>query len=88
MSIVKLNCKIYLKKKDNKIEIDKDGILKIYLNAIREKGKANKAIIEIISNVFLIKKYNISIISGFTTINKIIEIKTNKTKEELLAFLN
>lgn len=88
MNIIKISCKIYLKNEKNKIELDENGILKIYINAIREKGKANKEIIEVISKVFLIKKYNITIVSGFTTTFKIISIQTEKTKEDLLQSLS
>lgn len=87
MNCIKFTAKIYLKKEENKIKLEENNILGIYINAVREKGKANKAVIEIISTIFLIKKYNINILSGFATIYKVIEIKTEKTKEELLQFL-
>jgi uncharacterized protein YggU (UPF0235/DUF167 family) len=82
INIIKINCKIYLKKEKNKIELDESGSLKIYINAIGEKRKANKAIIEIILKFFFIKKYNITILSGFCRLNKLIEIRKEKTREE------
>ncbi len=84
---MRLVCKVYSKKEFNKIELCDDFSLKIFIKEVREKGRANKALIEIISDTLLIKKYNIKIISGFTTLNKIVQIITNKTKEDLLSIL-
>jgi uncharacterized protein YggU (UPF0235/DUF167 family) len=87
MNTIKLFCKVFLKKDKKDIKLDQSGVLIIYINSIREKGKANKAIIDLISTVFLIKKYNINIISGFTTLQKVIEINTEKKKEDLFSLL-
>lgn len=87
MNTIKLFCKVFFKKDKNYIKLDHSGVVNIYIHAIREKGKANKAIIDLISTIFLIKKYNINILSGFTTLHKVIEINTEKTKEELFALL-
>ncbi|MCX5693234.1 MAG: DUF167 domain-containing protein [Candidatus Omnitrophica bacterium] len=59
----------------------KEGIEKISENSYRikvslppEKGKANKRVIELLSEEFDIKKQNIRIVSGETSSRKIIEI--------------
>jgi len=49
-------------------------IFKVYLNSNREKGKANKELIETIANYFNISKSKVSIVSGFTTTRKKIVI--------------
>lgn len=43
-----------------------DGMLKVKLAAPAEKGKANKALIELLSDTFGIKKNDVKIISGET----------------------
>jgi uncharacterized protein YggU (UPF0235/DUF167 family) len=45
-------------------------IFKVYLNSNREKGKANKELIETIANYFNISKSKVSIVSGFATTRK------------------
>jgi len=59
----------------------KEGIEKISENSYRikvslppEKGKANKRVIELLSEEFDIKKQNIRIVSGETSSRKIIDI--------------
>lgn len=51
-----------------------DGALKIAITAAPEKGKANKAIINMISKLLKIPKNSIKIVSGETTSRKKIEI--------------
>jgi uncharacterized protein len=50
-------------------------ILKVKVNQPPEDGRANKAVIEILADYFKVKKSAVSIISGETSRNKIIEIK-------------
>ena len=56
---------------------DADGneVQKVYVNAIRENGKANIAVIELLSKTFKIKKSAIKIVKGETSQNKIVEIE-------------
>jgi uncharacterized protein YggU (UPF0235/DUF167 family) len=49
-------------------------IFKVYLNSNREKGKANKELIDVLSNYFNTSKSKISIVSGMTTTRKKIAI--------------
>jgi uncharacterized protein len=55
---------------ENKPELS----LKIKVRAIPEKGKANQAVIEYLSEIFDIKKQQIEIISGLTSNHKMINI--------------
>lgn len=87
MNILKLICKVFPNKKQNKIKLLENNILKINIIAIPKKGQANKALIEIISQILLIKKYNIKIISGLMTSIKIIEVVTEKTRDDLFLLL-
>jgi len=52
-----------------------DSCLKVRLKAIREKGKANKALIELLSSHFQVPKSFITIESGFTSPLKRIRIE-------------
>ncbi len=51
-----------------------DWILKIRINSIPEKSKANKELISFISKTLEIKKINIKIISWLTSKNKTLRI--------------
>ena len=52
-----------------------DGALKIAITAAPEKGKANKAIVNLLSRLLKIPKNSIKIVSGETSSRKIIEIE-------------
>lgn len=54
-----------------------DGVLKIKCRAVAEKGKANKAVIDIISKYYKISKSNIKIIKGKKNSKKTILIQDN-----------
>ncbi len=61
--------------KKQRIEKDLLGILHIYITQPPLKGKANKAVIEVLANYFKTKKNSIFLISGIKSKNKIFEIK-------------
>ncbi len=52
-----------------------DGALKIAITAAPEKGKANKAIVNLLSRLLKIPKNSIKIVSGETSSRKIIAIE-------------
>ncbi len=60
--------------KENKILTFKDNILKIKIKAPQIEGKANKALIDFLSEEFKVAKSCIVIKSGMLSKNKIIEI--------------
>ncbi len=77
---MKISIKVIPNAKQN--EIAEDGfddagarILKIRVNQPPEDGKANKAAIELLAKYLKVKKSAVSIISGETSRNKIVEIK-------------
>ncbi|MBF0252253.1 MAG: DUF167 domain-containing protein [Candidatus Omnitrophica bacterium] len=53
---------------------EEEGALKAYLRSAPDKGKANKELIELISDKFDIPKKNVKIISGLTSKTKIVEV--------------
>jgi len=71
---MKLNIKVIPKSKQNNIEeVGKDNF-KIHLTTVPEKGKANEAVIKMLSKHLHIAKSKIKIIKGLTQRDKIIEI--------------
>lgn len=57
------------------IEILEDETVKIAISAPPEKGKANKELVKFLNKEFGVEKYNISIISGGVTKNKLVKMK-------------
>jgi len=76
---MKISIKVIPGAKQNEIVegFDEAGtrILKVRVNQPPEDGKANKAAIELLAKYLKVKKSAVSIISGETSRNKIIEIK-------------
>ncbi|MBL7130362.1 MAG: DUF167 domain-containing protein [Candidatus Omnitrophica bacterium] len=68
-----INIKVIHKAKKNLVKEVKDG-LKIYVTSPPEKGKANVAVINLLSKFLNVKKYQINILSGQHSRNKVIEI--------------
>ncbi|MCX6714268.1 MAG: DUF167 domain-containing protein [Candidatus Uhrbacteria bacterium] len=66
--------------RQNKIEWIDEETVKISVTAIAEKGKANDAVIEVLSNDLDIAKSRIEIVRGKTTRIKQVEIN-NVTRE-------
>jgi len=71
---MKLIVKVIPNSKENKVLGDKDGSIKVKLTAPAKEGKANKALIELLSDYFNIPKSSIFIISGSSSKTKIVDI--------------
>ncbi len=56
-----------------------DGTLKVKLTAPPVDGRANIALVDLLSNYFTVKKIHIKIISGLTSKNKIVKIEEHHT---------
>jgi len=71
--------KIFVKAKPlsraTKIEKVDDNHFIVWVKEPPFKGLANKAIIKIISDYFFVQADEVKIVSGFTSSNKLIEIK-------------
>ena len=59
--------------KQNKI-VENDDVLRVYTTTAPEKGKANGAVIDLLSDYFKIPKSKIKILKGDTSRDKIISI--------------
>lgn len=68
-----INIKVVSKAKRNLVKQTKDG-LKVYVTSPPEKGRANVAVIEMLSKFLNVKKYQINIKNGQHSKNKVIEI--------------
>ena len=58
--------------------------LKICINSVPEKGKANKELLDFLAKVLDVAKSELAVKTGLTDRWKIIEIKTNKNLDEKL----
>ena len=80
---MKLNIRVLPRSSKNEVVGQmRDGVLKIKLTAPPVEGKANEALIEILSEHFKVQKNKIKIVKGLTSRNKIVEIE----KPEALLF--
>ena len=72
---VNITCKIIANSSQEKIIfLEEEKIYKIYMRVPPVDGKANKKLIELLSNYFSVPAYKIRIISGLTTTIKIVSI--------------
>jgi|HubBroStandDraft_4_1064222.scaffolds.fasta_scaffold2274922_1 uncharacterized protein (TIGR00251 family) len=86
MSLI-IEIKVFSSSGTQKFVLDSSGLIKCYIKSQAEKGKANKEVIEFLSEFLDIPKYNISIISGLTTPRKKIKIAQQLTQQELFSKL-
>jgi len=68
------NIRVIPKAKQAKI-VEESWGLKVYVRAAAEKGRANKAVIEMLADHFGVKKSQIWFISGLRGRNKVVEIR-------------
>jgi hypothetical protein len=68
-----IKVKVIPRAKKEKIE-EIEGVFKVHIKAPAIEGRANKRLIELLSEHFGIKKYDISIVKGETNRDKILEI--------------
>ena len=54
--------------------VEEAGGLKVYVRAVPDKGKANKAVIGLIAERYGVRKSDVTIISGETARKKIVEV--------------
>ena len=59
--------------KQNKV-VDADGVLRVYTTVAPENGRANGAVIELLSKHFDVAKSRIKIIRGETSRDKVVTI--------------
>lgn len=70
---MRIQVKVKARAKGNKVERVSDTQYKIRVKAVPENGKANQAVIEVLSEYLKLPKSRLEIISGHTSANKVIE---------------
>lgn len=73
---MKIELKVITRAKKESVEKISENSYKIKVTIPPEKGKANKRIVELLSEELNVKKRDIRIISGETNSNKIVEISS------------
>ena len=71
---MKIQVKVFPKSSRQEV-VEKDGVVKVYVKAAPDKGKANSELIGIIAKKYGVKKIDIKIKCGLTSRNKTIEIE-------------
>jgi len=71
---MKIFVKVKSRAKQEKIEKIDDTNFKVWVKEPPEKGRANRAVLEILADYFDTSQSNIKIISGNTSRTKIIEV--------------
>lgn len=69
-----INIKVIPKSSRNYIQ-EEGGLLKAYLTVAPEKGKANKALIEMLACHYRVNKSSIIIVRGARSHQKVIEVR-------------
>ncbi len=59
--------------KQNKV-VESDGVLRVYTTVAPENGRANSAVIELLSEYFDVAKSQIKIVRGVAARDKVVEI--------------
>ncbi len=73
---MRIKVKVITNAKEDKV-LEEKGRYKVYLNTVPVRGKANKALIEILAKYFHTKKGNIRIVKGERSKEKSLEIVNN-----------
>lgn len=71
---MRLSIKVIANAKENKILEESEGKFKVYLREKAINGRANKALIELLSDFFGTKKSRIRIVRGLKSREKIVEL--------------
>jgi len=70
---MRIHLKVFPKASREEI-VEKDGIVKAYVKAAPDRGKANKALIALVAREYKVKKKDVVITSGQTGRNKTLEV--------------
>ncbi|MGB3081738.1 MAG: DUF167 domain-containing protein [Candidatus Omnitrophota bacterium] len=70
---MKLKVKVFPKSSREEL-VETGGVIKVYVKAAPEKGKANKALIALVAKEYGVKKSKVVILRGETGRNKVLEV--------------
>ena len=71
---LKIQVKVKARAKQEKVEKVSEGQYKVWVKAAPEKGKANEAVIGVMSEHLGVPKSRISLVAGQTSTQKVLEI--------------
>ena len=71
---MRISVKVFPKSSREEL-VEKDGIIKAYVKAAPDKGKANRALVELIAGEYKVKKSDVKIVAGQTSRTKVVEIR-------------
>lgn len=70
-----IKIKVIPNAKKNKV-VESEGLFKVYVNAPAVDGKANKALIKVLSEYFDVRKSSVRIIRGEKSREKVVEVNS------------
>ena len=73
---MKLYLKVKPKARENRVARIDEGHYKVWVKAAPEKGRANEAVIEVLSEYLDLPKSRLNVLSGQTSSQKIIEVRS------------
>jgi uncharacterized protein (TIGR00251 family) len=82
-----LQIRVVPRAKRNSIEIGSDGQVKVRVTAVPERGKANAAVIALLSKRFGVPKRDIEIVRGHTARDKTVRVE-GTTRDEVIKKLS
>ena len=82
-----IDVKVVTQSGKHALVLDKNGVLKCFIKAAPEDGKANREVVELVAAACNVPKKSIEIIQGLTSRKKRLAIETNITYEQLLIKL-
>ncbi len=68
--------------KQNKVQPQADGSLKVYVTAPPEDGRANEAVVNAIAEWLGVKRRDVEIVRGATSRNKVVRVTAPGTHSE------
>ncbi len=73
MTALRIKVKVFPRSSREQL-IRESGLVKAYVKAAPDKGKANRALVELIAREYNVKKSSVIILKGQTGRNKVVEV--------------
>ncbi|MGA2603217.1 MAG: DUF167 domain-containing protein [Verrucomicrobiia bacterium] len=71
---ITLSVRVTPRAKQNRVQPQEDGSLKVYVTAPPEDGRANEAVVQVIADWLGVKRRDVEIVRGATSRNKIVRV--------------
>ena len=83
-----LDVKVFPSSGKHAVVIDKNGIIRCYVKAAAEEGKANKEVIQLLASICKVSTNRVSIKRGLTSRKKYLAIEIDFNLEQFLELLH